>query len=299
MRFYFPDIARPKSAAKLLRRLNGNIKLSKALETIASATGYRDWYELTHTQALPSQRPDRQPVEVVVAVIRSISHALKMSIGDVHYAMAKSRLLAETPLSLDDMLKVRAMLWRSEIFGPPARGKPGTVVRLNSDGQKGVAYLKAYGRPTYVVLDNGVGVRADFEIITPRQPLADFVPSRLWLPYGVWTLSDGSTVTFSRDYKPLWHIKLDQIVRMEPWIWVHGIVKQSFFSGEIISEMAWEKNPARCRAIEHLEKNRLLDPPKLLDAMPILFEAGVDSISDAVERMEERQKIEHFPAKLI
>jgi hypothetical protein len=32
---------------------------------------------------------------------------------------------------------------------------------------------------------------ADFELVTPRVPLEDFVPARLWLPYGYWTLATG------------------------------------------------------------------------------------------------------------
>lgn len=62
------------------------------------------------------------------------------------------------------------------------------------------AYLIRSGKPTYLLFDTGMGSRADFEVATPRKPLADFVSSRLWLPYGYWTLQDGSEVIFARDY---------------------------------------------------------------------------------------------------
>lgn len=287
MRFYFSSIERPKSAAKWLHRLRGDIQLSRALETIALATGYRDWFELSRTSIGSSLPLESPPLGAVSDVILSISTSLGMSIGDVHFAVSKSRLLSDKPLSIEDMLRVRAMLWRKRLFGAPARGKPGTVVRIKSPGERSVAYLKAAGRPTHVVLDSGVGIRADFEVVTPRDPLPDFVPSRLWLPYGFWTLSDGSTVTFSRDYKPMWHISSDCTIRMDPWIWVQGIVAQSYFPSAAVTEIAWEKEPARSRAIAHLKEHRLLDPPKLLDAMPHLFERGIDTISGAVDRLQE------------
>jgi hypothetical protein len=288
MRFYFPNTERPKSAAKWLRRLKGDIQFSQALEAVAKATGYRDWYELSHI-ATPLDQPNVPPLDAVRDVILSISSTLGMSIGDVQFAVSKSRLLVDQPLSIEDMLQVRAKLWRARLFGASARGKPGTVVRIKSPGENGVGYLKAAGRPTYVVLDNGVGIRADHEVITPRIPLPDFVPSRLWLPYGYWTLTDGSTVTYSRDYKPLWHMKGGQVIRMDPWIWVPGIIRHTYFPSSTVGELSWDANPARSRAITHLEENRLFDPPKLLDAMHYLFESGVDSVDAAVSRLQETE----------
>lgn len=191
MRLYFSSIERPKSAARWLCRLKGDVSLGNALEAIASATGYRDWYELSHTKAFLGQRAALSSIEMR-NVILSIADTLAMDVGDVHFSVSKSRLLGDMPLPIEKMLEVRAMLWRARLFGAPGRGKPGTVLRVKSTGEKNIAYLKAKGRPTHVILDNGLGIRADFEVITPREQLPDFVPSRLWIPYGVWTLSDGS-----------------------------------------------------------------------------------------------------------
>ncbi len=286
MRMYFPPVDKPKLAAKLLARSKADVPLNRALEAIAKATGYRDWHELGCT-AFPPDRRDAPPsLEQTREIILAIAASLEMGIGDVHYAVSRSMLLGGAPRSIDDMLNLHAMLWRATLFGTPARGKPGTIVRVKSPGERGLAYLKAAGQPTYVVLDNGVGIRADFEVITPRIALPDFVPSRLWLPYGYWTLKDGSVVIFSRDYKPLWHKYPDRTVRMDPWTWVTGIVDQTYFP---VGELAWDKKPARGRAIEFLEKNRLFDPPKLLDAMPHLFKRGIDSVSEAVDSLEDTE----------
>jgi hypothetical protein len=56
-----------------------------------------------------------------------------------------------------------------------------------------------------------------------------------------------------------------------------------------VNEIAWDKDPARSRAIQHLQGSRLFDPPKLLDAMPYLFEKEVETISDAVARLQEAE----------
>ncbi len=286
-RIQFPTLDRPKLAAKLLVRASGVVPLNRALEAVAKATGYRDWHELTRTASPADRRTDAPPLETARDIILSAATSLGMGLGDVHYAVSKSRLLADEPQTIDIMLELRAMLWRAALFGPPARGKPGTIVRIKSPGERGLAYLKAAGRPTYVVLDNGVGIRADFEVITPRVAPPDFVPSRLWLPYGYWTLEDGSIVLFSRDYKPLWQKSAGRTVRMDPWTWVSGIVSHSYFHSPKVGEMSWDKDPARGRAIRYLVENRLFDPPKLLDAMPYLFVKGVDSVGDAVDRLEE------------
>lgn len=286
-RIQYPTLERPKLAAKLLARVKSDVPLNRALEAVAKASGYRDWHELARTARPADRRTDVPPLETARDVILTVATSLGMDMGDVHYAISKSRLLADDPPGIDAMLALRAMLWRAALFGPPARDKPGTIVRVKSPGERGLAYLKAAGRPTYVVLDNGVGIRADSEVTTPRVAPADFVPSRLWLPYGYWTLEDGSIVLFSRDYKPLWHKSAERTVRMDPWTWVSAIVSHSFFHSPKVGEMSWDKDPARGRAVRYLEENRLFDPPKLLDAMPYLFAKGVDSVSDAVDRLEE------------
>ncbi|MGO4170508.1 hypothetical protein AB4Z00_26360 [Novosphingobium sp. YAF33] len=68
---------------------------------------------------------------------------------------------------------------------------------------------------------------------------------------------------------------------------VSSLVEQRYFPGPTVSELSWDKDPARSRAIQHFQDSRLFDLPKLLDAMPYLFEKDVDSIHDAVARLQE------------
>lgn len=105
---------------------------------------------------------------------------------------------------MNDQLGLRTKIWRQRVFGPSGRGKPGAVVRDRAHGANTTAYLRRAGKPTYLLFDTGMNARADFEVVTPRTPLADFAPSRLWLPYGHWILQDGSEVVFARDYLPMW-----------------------------------------------------------------------------------------------
>ena len=49
MRIHFPDLVRPKQAAKYLARASTGLKLATVHEELARALGYRDWHELSIT----------------------------------------------------------------------------------------------------------------------------------------------------------------------------------------------------------------------------------------------------------
>src|SRR5438128_2746534 len=201
MRILISDLSKPKAAAKWLSRISSEVKLHGALEAIARATGYRDWHELSGAPVGSSSAFD---IEVARNVILQVADELGLQPGDVQYAIAKSRLIGSGPWHLDDHLAVTTRIWRERFFGAPKRGKPGTIVNVRAHGETRLAFLSLAGRPTHVVYDTGPGICADFEALTPSVPLADFVPSRLWLPYGYWTLRDRSEVIFARDYLPMW-----------------------------------------------------------------------------------------------
>lgn len=283
MRIPFPDLSRPKAAARLLSRISGDVKLASAQEAVARGTGYRDWHDLAGSRA-----PDPYDFDLGEAkhVILTIADALDLPPGDVQYAVAKARLLSNAPWSLDDHLGLTTMIWRERVFGAPARGKPGTIVKVRAHGETRPAYLRRAGRPTYVVYDTGPGMCADFEAVTPRSPLADFVPARLWLPYGFWTLGDGSEVIFARDYLPMWRIAGDAVERLDPWLWIEGIAETKVFSASR-GTVIWERGPARDLALDHLTRRRIFELPRLVDAMPHLIEAGVDSTDRAVEALRQ------------
>ncbi|AFL54905.1 hypothetical protein ABIE78_000022 [Sinorhizobium fredii] len=284
MRIQLPNLDRPKQAAKYLVRAATNLKLSYAHEALASVLGYRDWHDLSGSCHHDRQTsPGDLCLEDALRVILELADALRLPYAEVQYAVSKARLLRETPWSLDEQMTLRAWIWRRRLFGPPGRGRPGTVVKDKAYGANTPAYLRRAGRPTYLFFDTGFGERADFEVVTPRRTLSDFVPSRLWLPYGVWKLKDGSEVIFSRDYFPTWGIWDDRVQRLAPWLWINGIVDQSHFWKAGIG--GWTSSSAREMAIAHLAVHRIFELPRLTDAMPHLFEAAVDSMEDGVRRL--------------
>jgi hypothetical protein len=284
MRIPFPDSSRPKAAAKLLSRISRDVNLAGAQEAIARATGYRDWHDLAGARA---PYPYGFDLDEAKHVILTIADALELLPGDVQYAVSKARLLSNTPWSLDDHLTLTAMIWRERVFGAPARGKPGTIVKVRAHGETRPAYLRRAGRPTYVVYDNGPGMCADFEAVTPRSPLPDFVPARLWLPYGYWTLGDGSEVIFARDYLPMWRIAGEAVERLDPWLWIEGIVETKVFSASR-GTVIWERGPARDLALDHLARRRIFELPRLVDALPHLIEGGDQSTDRAVDALRLR-----------
>lgn len=283
MRIQFPDLARPKQAAKFLFRLTAKQKLSSVQEVLSRALGYRDWHELS----LDSHpKPSLGSVEVnmgqALRIVLDLAGALDVADADVQYAVSKARLLRERPWALEENLALRAAIWRLRLFGSPGRGRIGTVVRDKACGANSPAYLRRPGRPTYLLFDTGPGERADFEVATPRVPLPDFVPSRLWLPYGYWILKDGSEIIFSRDYFPMWRIFQGRAERLAPWIWINDITEQRQFDAAGFG--GWADEARRTLAIEHLGRHRILELPMLIDVMPHLFEADVDSMQDGVRR---------------
>ncbi len=184
-------------------------------------------------------------------------------------------------VSLEEQQQLRCNIWREREFGSPGRGKPGTVVKTKGDGAIKPAYLAQVGAPSHVILDTGPGIRADFEVVTPRAPLPDFVPSRLWLPYGIWTLQDNSRVLFSRDNFPLWRIYDNGIQRLEPWLWI----KEKKYTYHFCSEsdgFSWSHGVARSLALAFLVERRIFDIPQLVDVMPTLVKTAASNIDDGL-----------------
>ncbi|RWO29699.1 MAG: hypothetical protein EOS10_22815 [Mesorhizobium sp.] len=282
MRIHFSDLIRPKQAAKYLARASTGLKLATVHEALARALGYRDWHELSITSH-PNGLDAPDGLEAALLTILELADALGLPDGDVQYAVSRARLLRAKPWSIDEHMVLRASIWRRRVFGRPGRGKPGTVVRDKAYGSAAPAYLRYSGRPTYLFFDTGFGTRADFEVATPRAPLPDFVPSRIWLPYGVWKLTDESEVLFSRDYLPMWRISNDGTERLAPWLWIKDIAEEKHFGSP--GTAIWASGPARDRAVAYLQRHRIFELPMLTDIMPHLFEPQVESLQDGVARL--------------
>jgi len=284
MRIHFPDLVRPKQAAKYLARASTELKLATVHDELARVLGYRDWHELaiaSHPNSLAA--PDRPDLDGAVLTILALADGLGLPDGDVQYAVSRARLLRATPWSIDEHMLLRTSIWRRRVFGTPRRGKPGTVVRDKAYGSGTPAYLRYPGRPTYLLFDTGFGTRADFEVATPRSPLSDFVPSRIWLPYGAWKLRDTSEVLFSRDYLPMWRMTNDRTERIAPWLWITDIAEEKHFASR--GTDIWASGAARDSAIAYLRQHRIFELPVLTDIMPHLFEPQVESLQDGVSRL--------------
>jgi hypothetical protein len=295
MRIPFSDLARPKQAAKHLARLSTDLKLSSTQEALARALGYRDWYELSKSASTAaSPRADNVSLEDAVAVILELSKALDLSDSDVQYVLSRSRPLGQPTRALEQQQTIRCAIWRRTVFGPPGRGKVGTIVKDKAFGDNTPCYLRRAGPSTHLLSDTGMALRADFEVVTPRTPLPDFVPSRLWLPYGYWTLRDDSEVVFSRDYFPLWRTSQGAVERLVPVLWIRGKALETHFI-RAAGTVVWAEGPARELALQYLAARRIYELPNLVDVMPHLFESDVDKIEDGVRRLHENRQRQALP----
>ena len=252
--------------------------------------GYRDWHELT--ASTPANAPTARRTierEAAIKAILGLSDALNVPDGDVQFVLTKARVFGDGAWSLEEQFTERTTIWRRRIFGPPARGRPGAVVRLRERGRpERAAYLRVAGSSSWVVRDIGPLNCCDFEIVTPRSPLADFVPARLWLPYGYWILGDGSQVIYARDYLPMWRVGPCGIERLEPWYWILGITGTFNFAHSLgVSD--WAGGPARDLALAYLARHRIAGLPRLVDVMPHLLEPHIETIAGGVQRFRERR----------
>jgi hypothetical protein len=220
MRFHFPNLDRPKKAAKRIARLLGGAPpLSKVQNGLATALGFRDWHELDLIHAsqpplpldqdLPAEDFHRRSADLIL----KLAKALDVSDSEAQYALLDSRLTGDRA-TFDDQFAIRMACWRTNGLWPSS-GMAGTVVRAPPSfaGPRQLGILTtdfdtlSRGCPVQIITDNRCGICSRSEIAIPRIPLAPFVPYRLWLAYGAWTESDGSRVLFSRDYAPMWRLR--------------------------------------------------------------------------------------------
>ncbi len=263
-----------------------NVRLAEAQEAIAQAAGYADWHDLDrHHAEGPMFEPDkaagfRGRAEACVACIAS---KLPGPLGEIQDAVSRGRLIHGVAWTLEDHVAVRMSLWRRTRALGNGPGAPGSLVSVRGDGSVEIGYLRYYGKPTDVLLDTGLAVRGDMEVSVLPRHHPDFLPARLWLPYGVWTVQDGSEILFSRDYLPLWRLVSGRVERLPPWLWISDIAKQRWFSEE--QTWAWARDPGRKHAMEALVAHGAIRLPMLADVMPLLLRPDVANMKDAVALM--------------
>jgi hypothetical protein len=171
MRFHFPNLDRPKKAAKRIARLLcGAPPLSKVQNGLAAALGYRDWHELDLAHAGQPPQPLDQDLSAEDFHRRSadltlkLAKALNVSDNEAQYVLMDSRLTGDR-VSFEDQFAIRTACWRTDGRWPSS-GIAGTVVRAPASfaGPRQLGMLTAdfdvssRGRPVQIVTDNRFGI---------------------------------------------------------------------------------------------------------------------------------------------
>lgn len=277
MRFHFPNLTRPKKAAKRLSAAFPDLQLAKVQQAIAVASGYRDWHELeiSHAAAEPSILDDHLPEDTfrerAVALSRSLAALLNVHDGDVQAALPDLRLTGNRAFTHDDHEAIRTACWRSGPIPWKEGRHPGAVFRIKSKGFSTVEarwWRQSTGGVTFIDHTTHRGSCATFEAIVPRTRLQDFVPRRLWLPYSWMDMEDGCRVLFSRDYLPLWRIADGKVERLKPSADVSANRDRHYFQE---GDGPWSYGPAREAAEQMLANYGITALPRLADVLPILI----------------------------
>jgi hypothetical protein len=132
------------------------------------------------------------------------------------------------------------------VLPPALRRGPvsvGTLVRLNGCKELGIVYSSRDDRDDVEVYSEWGPiscVRGDFAVCRDQSSAANFMPMRLYLPYGRWYCANGCEVLHNRNYKPIWVRQPDgKVETIEPDVAVMHVKEEWFFSdldmGPVIS----------------------------------------------------------------
>ena len=285
MRFYFPNIERPKATAKRLTQHFPNVALSKSQQAIAASFGYSSWHSLEkeHKTAPPTPLDEKVSLDEArqrwTSFVLGVSNTLGLRDGDVQSHLEDLRPTGNRRLTFEDHETVRTACWRAGPLPYGRRRTTGMTCIITEERRRSTrrrAYVRkvvpnGFGdRPVEIISDwsAGHGGRADFEVICPRVPVPDFVPFCLWLPYGWCFLEDGSELLFSREYHPLWRIRPNgDVERANPW---EGLVRPFFWFNNI-SGYPWSNEATQAIVRRKLEQHGITALPILADALPVLL----------------------------
>jgi hypothetical protein len=309
MRFHFPNLDRPKKAAKRIARLLGGAPaLSKVQNGLAIALGYRDWHELelAHAASPPLPLDQDLPAEEFhqrsAHLVLRLAKAMEISDSEAQYVLTDSRLTGDL-VTHDDQFAIRMACWR--INGQwPLAGMAGTVVRVPDyfagPRQRGiltVAYdVSSEHQPVQVITDNRCGACSRHEITFPQVTEAAFVPHRLRFAYGAWAEAGGTHVLFSRDYAPMWRLRdglPPQQVMSTDWI--------RFESQELFWEDAtapWDDPRRIAEEEERLKSFGIKGLPQLVDLLPAMVDSigNVEHASDLLDKLRRRGALDAYKA---
>lgn len=276
MRIPFKSTTPPKRAAKLLGAASG-LSLSACQQQVARACGYRDWHDLEQAAgARTGTAEPKIPIETEIGVIAALATGLQMLAGDVQHAITTARLFGASKPDLQHAGEVRRRLLVKIDLPPSRRGDPGWVVETKVRGQKKEpAIIRSTERAIVLILRSSFGaVRGDKEIKSPREPLPLFIPWRLYFPYGIWTERDGAKVVFSRDYCPMWRIRVGQAPeRLHPWEQIKFEAIQPLWGDGPIN---WYDPALEAKAIGFLEGLGVYSLPRLVELLPLMIRENCD-----------------------
>jgi hypothetical protein len=296
MRYYFPNSTRVKKAAMRLADLLPEIPLSKWQAALSASLGYRNWhdFERHHQEAAPSildeHLTETEFQSRMVDLCVSLATDTGLSDSDVQYAIQFSRLTGNRAFTFADHERIRCGCWRATSMPWKHPRAAGAVVSTAVAGRRR-AYLRrdrTKGGTATCVTDTSVdSCFADFEVSSPRIRANDFVPMRLYVPYGFWKTKAGSTILFSRNYKPLWEIfENGYVKRVLPWKWINSIEAEDWFGGSKYAEPTWHENLKSGAGVGILGTYGIVGLPILADILPIIVNNNERSVDDALGVMK-------------
>lgn len=263
MRFIFPSTLNAKKASKELSKLSGQ-SLSACRETLAKASGYRDWHELE--QLVGHEMVSN--IELEANIIAAISQKLELNAGSIQHIFATQRLFGNANANPERAVTLRAKVYEQTEIPPAKAGEPGYVCQLNVSGRKKetVILRKMDGNSLKLINQNSITFYVVRQEVTfQRDILPFFIPQRFWMPYGKWIETDGSEVLFSRDYFPLWRIQPQKSPeRIHPNERIH-YEKQEWFWQE--GDEPWNSVETYELCIKLLADNNIRSTPQLADYM--------------------------------
>lgn len=277
MRYHFPNLTRPKKAAKRLSEAFPTLPLSSCQRAVAVACGYRDWHELevSHAAAEPTMLDEHLTEgafrERTIALSRSLASTLNVHDGDVQAALPDMRLTGNRAFTFDDHEAIRTACWRAGPIPWQSGRHLGVIFRIKSAGFSKTEphwWRKSSGGVRFLDHSTSNGAVATFEAVVPRTRIADFVPRRFWLPYGWMDMEDGSRVLFSRDYLPLWRITDGKVERLKPTSDVLAFRERHWFRE---GDGPWSYGPPREAAERMLAEYGITALPRLADVLPIMI----------------------------
>lgn len=289
----FPNIDRAKKSAKALASVSDALPLNVAQRAVARLGGCRDWHDLEtrlkHRSVTQTTGPELD-LQGIADLALQVADELEIDWSTALYALSIAHLPGLRLETQTDYEQIWLRLMNRVCGFSGQRKTPGSIVKMKVGGRMGQpGYLRAYGRPTYLVTDVSIetGV-AHFEVSFPRKPVAPFIPARLKYAYGCWSEKDGAKVLFSRDYKPLWRLREGRRPeRLEPWLWIDKTDEQHFW-GDV--HAPWYAKKRQEEEDARLREFGITALPKLTDVLPdVILNPDLHKVGDAVDAMAKRE----------